>query len=266
MNWIVKKKVNVVNSSQNEVLSPSGKALSFDGFGSMSLPFFGFHPMALTVFTFFPISNFLEPSITGENWVVEMRIWCIKIFSVLVLHFNPWVEVFAGGLLIPEGLYSPVGKYLGTCIKIRIWIELSRKKSKFCKFISKRKIIFLRHSSILRRLWMNFIALSLVLIQRLLQFSHFSFVFPNFFDMSINKDTWIVKMHICCINIVNICFTFNPLFKVPAGGLLISWVSIGQLLNTSVLALKYKYELNSRGKKANFVNYSQNEGLYLAHA
>jgi hypothetical protein len=36
MNWNVKKKVNFVNSSQNEGLSPSGIALSFDRFGSIS--------------------------------------------------------------------------------------------------------------------------------------------------------------------------------------------------------------------------------------
>jgi hypothetical protein len=40
--------------------------------------------------------------------------------NVLVLHFNPWVEASAGGLLVPEGLYSPVAKYFGTCFKIRI--------------------------------------------------------------------------------------------------------------------------------------------------
>jgi hypothetical protein len=36
-----------------------------------------------------------------EKWpkiAVEMRIWCIKISIVLVLHFNPWVEASAGGL------------------------------------------------------------------------------------------------------------------------------------------------------------------------
>jgi hypothetical protein len=34
----------------------------------------------------------------------------------------------AGGLLVSEGLYSPVTKYFGTCFKIRIWIQLSGKK------------------------------------------------------------------------------------------------------------------------------------------
>jgi hypothetical protein len=51
-------------------------------------------------------------SITEETWVVEMHISCIKIGNVLLLHFNPWVEASAGGLLVPEGLYSPVAKYL----------------------------------------------------------------------------------------------------------------------------------------------------------
>jgi hypothetical protein len=40
--------------------------------------------------------------------------------SKLVLHFNPWVEASADGLLVPEGLYSPVAKYFGTSLKIRI--------------------------------------------------------------------------------------------------------------------------------------------------
>jgi hypothetical protein len=49
-----------------------------------------------------------------------MRIWCIQIVNVLVLHFNSCVEASAGGLLVPEGLYSPVAKYFGTCFKMRI--------------------------------------------------------------------------------------------------------------------------------------------------
>jgi hypothetical protein len=30
------------------------------------------------------------------------------------------VEASTGGLLVPEGLFSPVAKYLGTCMKIRM--------------------------------------------------------------------------------------------------------------------------------------------------
>jgi hypothetical protein len=37
-----------------------------------------------------------------------MRICCIKIVIVLILHFNPWVKASADGLLVPEDLYSPV--------------------------------------------------------------------------------------------------------------------------------------------------------------
>jgi hypothetical protein len=43
-----------------------------------------------------------------------MHIWSIKIVNVLVLHLNLWVEASAGGLLVPEGLYSPIAKYFGT--------------------------------------------------------------------------------------------------------------------------------------------------------
>jgi hypothetical protein len=87
------------------------------------------YTLTLTVFTlfFFWISSSLDLSITEETWVVEMCIWCIKICNVLVLHFNPWFEATTGGLLIPDGPHSPVGKYFGTWFKIRIWIELSRK-------------------------------------------------------------------------------------------------------------------------------------------
>jgi hypothetical protein len=45
--------------------------------------------------------------------------------------FNSWVETSFGELLVPEGLYSPVAKYFGTCFKIRIWIQLSRKNTNF---------------------------------------------------------------------------------------------------------------------------------------
>jgi hypothetical protein len=38
---------------------------------------------------FFRISNFFDLSITEETWVVKMRIWCIKIVNVLVLHLIP---------------------------------------------------------------------------------------------------------------------------------------------------------------------------------
>jgi hypothetical protein len=53
-----------------------------------------------------------------------------QIGIVLVLHFNPWVEASVGGLWVPEGLYSPVAKYFGTCLKYEYELcnELSRKK------------------------------------------------------------------------------------------------------------------------------------------
>jgi hypothetical protein len=53
--------------------------------------------------------------------------------------------------------YSAIAKYMyiGTCLKIRIWIEQS---SKFYRFISKLRIISLMHSSILRGIRLNFMA------------------------------------------------------------------------------------------------------------
>jgi hypothetical protein len=124
MNKAVKKKLNFINSSEiqseNDGLSPSFIALSFDGFGSISR-----HGICLFVCFFFRLFHsfhifFHIPNFSGLSRSVKMRIWCIKIGIVLALHFNPRVEPSAGGLLDPEGLYSPVAKYFGTCLKIRI--------------------------------------------------------------------------------------------------------------------------------------------------
>jgi hypothetical protein len=65
-----------------------------NGYGTVFVFFSG----PFTVFTFFRISNFFGLSTTEETWLVDMRICCIKIGIVLVLHFNPWVEASAGGL------------------------------------------------------------------------------------------------------------------------------------------------------------------------
>jgi hypothetical protein len=80
---------------------------------------FGFTDGSLSFHFFSRIYNFFDLSITEETRVVEMRIWCIKIVNVLVLHFNPLDEASAAELLVPKGLYSPVAKYFGTCFKIR---------------------------------------------------------------------------------------------------------------------------------------------------
>jgi hypothetical protein len=85
MNWTVKKKVNFVNSSQNEGLSPSGIALSFGEFGSILWHSVWFSSDGSFSFR---ISNFFDLSITEETRVVEMRFWCIKIVKVLVLHYR----------------------------------------------------------------------------------------------------------------------------------------------------------------------------------
>ena len=46
-----------------------------------------------------------------------MRIWCIKIGTVYAFYYDPWVEASTGGLIIPEGLYSPVAMYYVTNLK-----------------------------------------------------------------------------------------------------------------------------------------------------
>jgi hypothetical protein len=56
-----------------------------------------------------------------ETEVVEMRIWCNIIGIVLVLHFNHLVKASAGGLQVPDGLYSSIAKYtyFCTCFKYK---------------------------------------------------------------------------------------------------------------------------------------------------
>jgi hypothetical protein len=50
-----------------------------------------FIPRLFQFHFFFRLSNFFDLSITEKTWVVEMRIWCIKIVNVLVLHIkNRW--------------------------------------------------------------------------------------------------------------------------------------------------------------------------------
>ena len=51
-----------------------------------------------------------------------MRIWCIKIRTVYDLYYDPWVEASAGGLLVPEGLYSPVAMYYVTSLKYEMYL------------------------------------------------------------------------------------------------------------------------------------------------
>jgi hypothetical protein len=61
--------------------------LSYVWFGSISWHSIWFFVGSYTVYTIcFRISNFYGPSTAEETWVVEMRIWCIEIDIVLVLH------------------------------------------------------------------------------------------------------------------------------------------------------------------------------------
>jgi hypothetical protein len=135
-------------------------------------PFFSGGAALLQLHIFIWDVQLFRPEHPWGDFISRMRTLCIKIGNVLVLHFNPWVE----------GLYSPVDKYFGTCLIIRIWIKLSR-KSRFYKFISKR-IISLMHSSILRRIGFNFMTLCLgsLFFRRGRSFTvtHVYFRFPTF--------------------------------------------------------------------------------------
>jgi hypothetical protein len=66
MNNSVKKNVNFINSSQNEGLSPSCIALSFDVFGSISWTLFGFFGLFYSFHNFSDF-NFFGLSTTDET-------------------------------------------------------------------------------------------------------------------------------------------------------------------------------------------------------
>jgi hypothetical protein len=76
--------------------------------------------------------------------------------------------------------------------------KIVKKKGKFQKFISKRKIISLMHSSFLQRIWLNFMTQ--------IFFSSFTVVtfcfrISNFFGPSTTEETYVVAMLIWCIKI-----------------------------------------------------------------
>jgi hypothetical protein len=75
------------------------------------------------------------------------------------------------------------------------------RKSKFYTFISKRRIISLMHSSILRRIWLNFMAQYMGGFLAVLQFSQFFFRISDFFGLYTTEETYLVEMRIWCIKI-----------------------------------------------------------------
>jgi hypothetical protein len=94
MNKTLKKKVNFVDSSQNEGLLPSCIALSFDGSDLISWHnIYFFSPFTVLHF-FFRMSNVFSLHNTEETEVIEMCIWCIKIG--IVLHLRSPFSKFYG--------------------------------------------------------------------------------------------------------------------------------------------------------------------------
>jgi hypothetical protein len=89
-----------------------------------------------------------------------MGIWYVKIGIVLVL---PLVKPLGRGLwwwtASPRGFLKPSSLVLRYLLK-NTNIDKTAKKKK-CKFISKRRIISLMHSSVLRQIWLNSMALYL---------------------------------------------------------------------------------------------------------
>jgi hypothetical protein len=134
---------------------------------------------------------------------------------------NPWVKTSASGLKVPEGLYSPVAKYFGTTLKTEYEYNCLE-KSKFYKFISKQRIVSLMHSSILRRIWLNFMEQYLGFFFRLLHSFHNCFRISNFFCLSTTEETWVVEMRIWCIKIcIVLVLRFHYHYSCPWRGYLV---------------------------------------------
>jgi hypothetical protein len=97
----------------------------------------------------------------------------------------------------PKGLYSPVAKFFGTCLKIRLRIELWR-KSQYYKHISKWRIICLMHSCPSTEL-AQFHG-TVCLFQLFYSFQPHP---PNFsfFSAWASLKTWLVEIGIWCIKI-----------------------------------------------------------------
>jgi cbb3-type cytochrome oxidase subunit 1 len=76
-----------INSSQCEGLYfPHAKLCPSTDLAQFHGTYLVFSALAQFSHIFSRISNFFGQSATGETIVVEMRIWCIKIGIVLVLH------------------------------------------------------------------------------------------------------------------------------------------------------------------------------------
>jgi hypothetical protein len=124
-----------------------------------------------------------------------MNEWCIKIGIVLVLHFNPWVEASAGGLLVPEGLSSPIAKYFGTCFKYVYEFNCKKKLN----FINSTQIEGLSPSYI----DLSFEGFGSIPWPSICVLSALSYFFPDFqlLELSITDETSLVEMCIWCIKI-----------------------------------------------------------------
>jgi hypothetical protein len=64
-----------------------------------------------------PLELFLLVRLSRKNYIGNV---CIKIDIILVLLFNPLGLGLCWWTVSPEGPYSPVAKYFGTCLKIGI--------------------------------------------------------------------------------------------------------------------------------------------------
>jgi hypothetical protein len=91
-------------------------------------------------------------------------------------------------LLVDCKSLQPSSEVLRYLLKNTNMNKNCQEKSKFHKLISKRRIISLLHNSVLRRIWLNFMAQYLFL-SALLQFAQFFFQISNFFGLSTTEKT-----------------------------------------------------------------------------
>jgi hypothetical protein len=120
-------------------------------------------------------------------YICIITLICSNIFKQAMKVFSIKLTVY---LVYKRTLNTTAQLPSTSVLALKYEYELNcQEESKFSKFISKRRIIFLRHSSILRRIWLNFMALCLDFIRRLFQFSLFFPRISNFFDLSITEET-----------------------------------------------------------------------------
>jgi hypothetical protein len=106
-----------------------------------------------------------DPNFGFSEVCCALRLLCICSLRIVItsntLLTSPidiFIACYHAKIRYCLGFQSAVGKYIDTFLKLRITNCLVKEKTKVHKFVSKRKCLFLIHSSILRWNWIHFTA------------------------------------------------------------------------------------------------------------